>query len=254
MFSAPAALAVALAAAVWLYWQAPDPTTPAAPSKQTHAALVPGGAEEGHKRDLHRLHHEPSEAYCSLPPPLVCAHGGDGSSGAPPNTLEAFQAALDAGVPCAEVDVAATRDGQLVVLHPRDLAQLLHQAGDGPAQHGSNCAAEGEAVAERAAAIGSAAAERGARGGSCDAQHPQHPQHPQLHRPPQVGHFTWSQLAALRWPGGQRVAAAEDVLRLLVPATAHITLDVKMDSGPVSLATDQLACAPLVALLGCMTR
>ena len=256
--SLPAALAVAaLAVTVWLYLEAPR-TLPAADT------AAPGGAPgAGHERDLHRLHHEPSDAYCALPPPLVCAHGGDGSGGAPPKTLEAFQAALDAGVPGVEVDVAATSDGRLVVLHPRDLAQLLSPGG-GPAQHsgggGGGSAAKGEAaaVAEAAATAAGVAAECGARdgagGGSCHAASPQRPQqrppqHPQQQSPLQVGDFSWAQLAALRWPGGQRVAAAEDVLRLVVPATEHITLDVKTHGAPVRLCPHHRLLCRLVAWL-----
>ena len=58
---------------------------------------------------------------CMLPlpmqtrPPLVCAHGGD-SSDAPPNSADAFGAALQAGVDCVEIDVARTADNHLVRL------------------------------------------------------------------------------------------------------------------------------------------
>lgn len=63
----------------------------------------------------------PHHAPCLLPlpmqtrPPLVCAHGGD-SSDAPPNSADAFQAALRAGVDCVEIDVARTADNHLVRL------------------------------------------------------------------------------------------------------------------------------------------
>jgi glycerophosphoryl diester phosphodiesterase len=57
---------------------------------------------------------------------MVCAHGGLASKNvAPPNTAEAFHAALQLGVDCVEVDVARTRDGTLVVLHVRELHQLV---------------------------------------------------------------------------------------------------------------------------------
>ena len=36
-----------------------------------------------------------------------------------------------------------------------------------------------------------------------------------------------STLRMLRWPGGQRVASASEVLMLLVPHLRNITLDVK---------------------------
>lgn len=59
-------------------------------------------------------------------PPMVCAHGGD-TEKAPPNTARSFHAALAAGADCVEIDAARTKDGQLVVLHVRELAQLLGQ-------------------------------------------------------------------------------------------------------------------------------
>ncbi|KAL6761677.1 PLC-like phosphodiesterase [Haematococcus lacustris] len=67
----------------------------------------------------------PSAAFCNKPrPPLVCAHGGD-TSAAPPNTKQAFLAAIAAHADCVEVDCARTSDGVLVVLHTRELQQLL---------------------------------------------------------------------------------------------------------------------------------
>lgn len=48
----------------------------------------------------------PSREFCSKPRlPLVCAHGGD-TTNAPPNTMDAFKAALAAGVDCVEIDCA----------------------------------------------------------------------------------------------------------------------------------------------------
>ncbi|KAG2489720.1 hypothetical protein HYH03_011827 [Edaphochlamys debaryana] len=59
---------------------------------------------------------------------MVCAHGGDTTRN-PPNTGAAFSAALAAGADCVEVDAAMSRDGVLVVLHVRELAQLLGKTG-----------------------------------------------------------------------------------------------------------------------------
>jgi glycerophosphoryl diester phosphodiesterase len=56
----------------------------------------------------------------------VTAHRGD-SSRAPENTLAAFRAAMEAHATYAELDVQRTRDGQVIVLHDRDLMRL---AGD----------------------------------------------------------------------------------------------------------------------------
>lgn len=164
-------------------------------------------ADPQHAQELHALHHEPSDEFCAAGPPLVCAHGGDTSGGAPANSLEAFQAALQRGVPCLEVDVARTSDGRLVVLHPRDLAQLLRHAGQP-----SEASDAGEAADEQ-----------------------------QL---PQVGDYSWEQLAALSWPGGQRVGAAEEVLQLAVPAAQHITLDVKTHTGQVGCVLAALPQGP----------
>lgn len=158
---------------------------------------MPEHADSTH--ELHLLHEHPSARFCALPPPLICAHGGDPNV-APPNTLEAFQAALDGGATCVEVDVARTRDGRLVVLHSRELAHLLQLAA---ASAGTGAAGSPAAAA---AAVAAAAA------------------------PSQVGDYAWEQLAALRWEGGERVAAAEEVLSLVVPRTEHVTLDVKPQS------------------------
>jgi glycerophosphoryl diester phosphodiesterase len=63
-----------------------------------------------------------------VPEPVVAitAHRGD-SSHAPENTLAAFRAAMEAHATYAELDTQRTRDGQVVVLHDRD---LMRMAGD----------------------------------------------------------------------------------------------------------------------------
>ncbi|GLI62561.1 hypothetical protein VaNZ11_005230, partial [Volvox africanus] len=71
----------------------------------------------------------PSQSFCRRTrPPMVCAHGGD-TTHAPPNTVSAFQASLDGGADCVEVDAALSQDGVLVVMHVRELAQLLGRSG-----------------------------------------------------------------------------------------------------------------------------
>ncbi|PRW33921.1 glycerophosphodiester phosphodiesterase GDPD4 isoform X1 [Chlorella sorokiniana] len=182
----------------------------------------PGAASDPlHAQELHALHHQPSEDFCAAEPPLVCAHGGDSSDGAPRNTLEAFQAALQQGVPCLEVDVARTSDGRLVVLHPRDLAQLL----------GGSSAAGG--------AAGGAAADGGSSGADNEQQQPL----------PQVGDYSWEDLAALRWQGGERVASVEDVLRLAVSAAQHITLDARTHTSKGGEDDSKALAAQLVDLV-----
>lgn len=59
---------------------------------------------------------------------MVCAHGGD-TTHAPPNTVSAFRASLAAGADCVEIDAALSRDEVLVVMHVRELAQLLGRGG-----------------------------------------------------------------------------------------------------------------------------
>ncbi|KAL4425242.1 hypothetical protein ABPG75_009258 [Micractinium tetrahymenae] len=173
-----AALLLLLAAAMLLYRRAPQ------------AASQQAGSEEEQRdseAELRLLHEQPSAAFCARPsPPLVCAHGGD-INAAPPNTAAAFAAALAGGSRCVEVDVARTKDGQLVVLHSRELAHLLHLAGRAPrAAHGT------------------------------------------AHSPaPQVGDYTWAELAALRWEGGERVELVESVVRRVLGSTDQVTLDIK---------------------------
>lgn len=66
--------------------------------------------------------------------PFVCAHGGDATR-APPNTAAAFQAAVNLGADCVEIDAARTKDGELVVLHVRELSQLLPEGSTGLQVH-----------------------------------------------------------------------------------------------------------------------
>ncbi|GAB4815609.1 hypothetical protein N2152v2_008065 [Parachlorella kessleri] len=136
--------------------------------------------------------------------PLVCAHGGDAAA-APPNTAAAFQAAIDAGVRCVEVDVARTRDGVLVVLHSRDLLSLLRLATGSALLAAWQTAAGKQALREELL--------------------------------PEAGEFTWEQLQRLRWEGGAHIETVADVLSLVLPHTDHVTLDLK----PYSREGDVLA-------------
>jgi glycerophosphoryl diester phosphodiesterase len=175
---------------------------------------APGG-DAAHSFDseeeLAALRRHPSPAFCALPrPPLVCAHGGDAAA-APPNTLRAFQAALDGGADCVEVDVSMTKDGQLVVLHDRELAQLTGAAPP-PGPPGRRL-------------LGGARAPPAAL--------------------PHVADFTWEQLAALRWDAaaqgdpGDRVPDLHSVLRLALPRAAAVTIDVKLPPGGAADAVAQ---------------
>ncbi len=63
-------------------------------------------------------------------PPLRIAHRGASGDGlAPENTLAAVARALDLGVDLVEIDVRATRDGQLVVVHDADLDRTTDMTG-----------------------------------------------------------------------------------------------------------------------------
>jgi glycerophosphoryl diester phosphodiesterase len=60
--------------------------------------------------------------------PFISAHRGF-SARAPENTLPALQAALDAGVHVAEIDVRLTRDGKLVLMHDGDVDRTTDGSG-----------------------------------------------------------------------------------------------------------------------------
>ncbi len=78
--------------------------------------------------DPNNPNHQHPSSPSQARPPLVCAHGGDTTS-APPNTVAAFRASLAAGADCVEIDAALSKDGVLVVLHVRELTQLLGKPG-----------------------------------------------------------------------------------------------------------------------------
>lgn len=71
----------------------------------------------------------PDAAYfADAPRPLVLAHqGGEGLW--PSNTLYAFQHAVDLGVDVLEMDMHATRDGALVLMHDATVDRLTDGAG-----------------------------------------------------------------------------------------------------------------------------
>ena len=63
-------------------------------------------------------------------PPLRIAHRGASGQGlAPENTLAAFEKAVQLGVDMLEIDVHATRDGQVVVLHDTTLDRTTDGTG-----------------------------------------------------------------------------------------------------------------------------
>src|SRR5215510_6817363 len=66
--------------------------------------------------------------FFSGPKPRLFAHRG-ASGEAPENTVEAFRRAVDAGVSYAELDVHATRDGQVVVIHDQTLERTTNGQG-----------------------------------------------------------------------------------------------------------------------------
>src|SRR5215831_5072630 len=63
--------------------------------------------------------------------PRLFAHRG-ASGEAPENTLAAFRRAAEVGVPYAELDVRATRDGHIVVIHDETVERTT--SGEGKVQ------------------------------------------------------------------------------------------------------------------------
>src|ERR1051326_2126264 len=61
-------------------------------------------------------------------PPLVIAHRG-ASRSEPENTLRAFELAIKLGAQMIELDLHATRDGQIVVIHDADLSHTTNLSG-----------------------------------------------------------------------------------------------------------------------------
>lgn len=64
----------------------------------------------------------------SFPPPAIFAHRG-ASRYAPENTLSAFQLAIAQHADGIELDVHLTADGEVVVIHDRDLSRTTDGAG-----------------------------------------------------------------------------------------------------------------------------
>ena len=64
----------------------------------------------------------------SFTPPWIIAHRGFKKK-YPENTLVAFQAAMDAGVPMIELDVTLSRDRKLVVIHDATLDRTTNGHG-----------------------------------------------------------------------------------------------------------------------------
>lgn len=61
--------------------------------------------------------------------PLVIAHRG-GAGIAPENTLEAFRRSYDLGVDVLELDIRATSDGKLIVIHDRKVDRTTEGSGN----------------------------------------------------------------------------------------------------------------------------
>lgn len=66
--------------------------------------------------------------YYDGPRPRMFAHRGS-SGGAPENTLVAFEMAVEAGADILEMDVHATRDGHIVVMHDELIERTTNGAG-----------------------------------------------------------------------------------------------------------------------------
>ena len=62
-------------------------------------------------------------SYFDCPCPHIIAHQGS-SLDLPPNTLEAFQLALDQGADIIELDIWRSKDGTWIVIHDRNLSRI----------------------------------------------------------------------------------------------------------------------------------
>ncbi|HEY2237627.1 MAG TPA: glycerophosphodiester phosphodiesterase family protein [Streptosporangiaceae bacterium] len=110
---------------------------------------------------------------------VIAAHRGM-AVGYPENTLTAFRHSVVAGFPVIEVDLRATADGRIVIMHDADLAgrhrrlsicwhaEVPHPAGSGRGG-GVLCPAVGAAAVGRAGRAGRAAAEGAGRPGAVAA-------------------------------------------------------------------------------------
>jgi glycerophosphoryl diester phosphodiesterase len=63
------------------------------------------------------------KSYFDCPCPHIIAHQGS-SLELPPNTIDAFQLALDQGADIIELDIWRSRDGVWVVIHDRNLSRI----------------------------------------------------------------------------------------------------------------------------------
>lgn len=70
----------------------------------------------------------PSYPFFSDPPPRIAGHRGAAGT-MPENTLESFRCALEEGATFIEMDVHATRDGELVIIHDDTVERTSDGAG-----------------------------------------------------------------------------------------------------------------------------
>jgi glycerophosphoryl diester phosphodiesterase len=71
---------------------------------------------------------EPGLSLLGADRPIVVAHRG-ASVEQPENTIEAFEAAIDAGADAVEFDVRMTRDGVPIVMHDQDVSRTTNATG-----------------------------------------------------------------------------------------------------------------------------
>jgi glycerophosphoryl diester phosphodiesterase len=70
----------------------------------------------------------PSYSFFSDPPPRIAGHRGAAGT-MPENTLESFRRALEEGATFVEMDVHATRDGEIVIIHDDTVQRTTDGAG-----------------------------------------------------------------------------------------------------------------------------
>lgn len=176
---------------------------------------------------------------------MTCAHGGEAdpkTNRPPPNTEAAFRAALRLLVECVEVDVARTRDGHLVVLHVRELHQLLAMAPPPPlllppplaSLEGGDAMGTGSKVGRKAGAKEGGNSKGGPSPPSSSSSTPSGSPKGRdggivkQQETWQVGDLTLLEILALRWqPGGDKVLMVREAVAMVQPWVECVTLDVK---------------------------
>uniref|UniRef100_A0A7S0V1P6 glycerophosphodiester phosphodiesterase n=1 Tax=Polytomella parva TaxID=51329 RepID=A0A7S0V1P6_9CHLO len=199
--------------------------------------ILPSNKTSNESNGYDSVQNHPTRHFCQRKvPTFVCAHGGH-TLHAPPNTRKSFDDALALGVDCVEIDVALTKDRQLVVLHERELRHLLHlrdlelqavidadinrRAHSSPISQHRNVTQSHNAFSPPPSSPFSSI--------HFSAQ----PLGQERISKAQVGDFLLEDLRTLKWELGERVLKVEEAVRQTMQ-DALITLDLKTYNHPVS--------------------